>query len=297
MRRIFVTLSLFAFVVVMSSCGRMEETARLSSVEASRPSDPNFFVLANGLNLQSKDIDIHKRLQTRKGLGLPFKDAKKYRELKENKSVYWMVTDIDTETIIAQGKNTDHVLEGASISKPLVAAAALDKNGGYLKKNSDWQDLFELLVESENNPYWDRIQGLAGGKAGVDAFTKRMGYKGTQASHYDNRVNAADLAKFLFDIFHGRFVGTEALFKVMSACNTGRDHNDEKSPKYTPSDIYMGGKTGTWNQYLHDMRFLLIGDKWYSIVILTEIPKNNRNENVAVLFGGLLREYILHSEL
>lgn len=256
------------------------------------PEDPNFFVLDDGLDL--KKFDKKNRLIARNGVGVEFgkEQIKTYLKLKANKLVHWIIRDLETGKVIDLRQDTvEKEVEGASVPKAIVAAAALHNLKGTFKTEKDWFEAFELLVESENQ-YWDNIQRLAGGSAAVNEFSEDMGYEQMKPAHHDrNTINAWYLSQFLYDIFHGHFIGAEVLFKIMSACNTGRGNppSTMKGPKYIPSDIYMGGKTGTWDKYQHDMRFLRFRDHWYAIVVLVETGKS---EDVAIMFGGLFREYL-----
>lgn len=270
------------------------------------PADPNFFTLSNGVNLKDFDHVSHypNLLTTKTGLGIEFGSTqeKDYQKWKKHKQVHWVVINIDTNEILDKSKNASENLYGASISKAIVAAAALDKQGGMFKSASQWQDMFLLLVESKNNPYWDRVQNLAGGISGVNEFTKKMGYTTMRAAHVastdghgaDNKVSALELSMFYHDLFHEGFAGTEPLFKVMSACNTGRESPTRKGPKYIPKAIYLGGKTGTVSPSDHDSRFFVVNGVRYAIIVLSEVSEStDRAELVATTFGGLFREYVL----
>ncbi len=256
------------------------------------PTSPDFFILQDGFDLGK--FDKNKRLKTRTGVGTAFgkEQMEEYKTLKGNKLVHWIVRDLESGTVIGVRQDTvEKTIEGASVPKALVAAAALNKNNARFKKDEHWFKAYELLVESIND-YWNDIQALAGGAAEVNKFSETMGYEHMRPAHDDSdTVNALYLAQFLYDIFHDRFVGSEPLYKIMAACNTGRGDPPAtaKGPKYIPTDVYMGGKTGTWNQYQHDMRFLRVKNHWYAIVVLSETGKS---EDVAIMFGGIFREYL-----
>ena len=283
----------FGIIFVFWGCGQGSKSpltglASLSSEEVGfgDPSRPDFFVLSDGLDLKKYDAT---RLQTRTGKGNAFSNTQKksYESLKKKSGVYWVVRDMASGDILAKSKDTETNVYGASVPKIIVAASALYKNDGRLKTESLWKALIRLLVDSENNPAWDEMQAAAGGKDGINAFTKMMGYKKMRAARYDgNAVNAIEMSQFYFDVLNGKFTGSEVVFKVASACNTAND----RSFKYYTKDIYAGGKTGTYESANHDTRFLRVNGKWYSIVVLTTL---GNSENVAVMHGGLLREFIL----
>ena len=67
-------------------------------------------------------------------------------------------------------------------------------------------------------------------------------------------------------------------------------HEFENEKKYLDSSIVLGGKTGKWKHWVHDMRFLEIDGKRDAVVVLTEAGES---EKVGIMFGGLVREYLL----
>ncbi len=242
---------------------------------------PNFFRLADGTDL--KAMDTSNLLRRRTGAGKSLSAQSAYASLKQDSKVHWVVRDLESGSVLGESANAHQNVYGASVSKALVVAALLDKRQGKLAA-SEWRLAFRLLVESDNS-VWSTLENLAGGKSAVDAFTKAMGYEKTQGSRSGNQLNARELGDFLVDVHQQRFAGAEGLLKVMSACATGA----AKAVKYVPSSVLLGGKTGTWNEYQHDMRFVETGGKRTAIVVLT---RRGKDEDVAVTFGGLLREYL-----
>jgi beta-lactamase family protein len=247
------------------------------------PREASFFELDNGVDLRT--FDPYGRLKIHHGLGTPFGDSqwKRYEDLKRDAQVQWAVGDPTTGTILAQSTMSRESIYGASITKPVIVAALLERRGGELSSR-EWRDVIELLTLSDNTP-WNALEVAAGGKESLDDFTRRHGYGGVLAAQRDNRVNATGLVRFLHDVYQGKFAGAEALFKVMAACATGTT----KARKYLPRGVQMAGKTGTTQIYRHDMRFLFIHDGWYTLAVLT---RHGDNEDVALLFGGLAREYL-----
>ena len=85
----------------------------------------------------------------------------------------------------------------------------------------------------------------------------------------------------------------------MHACRTGSN----KINKYTPNSIYIAGKTGTYhgiNESKKTIKFdaikarnhatvFKVDEKEYSLTILSN---TGQDEDVAVLGGGLMREYL-----
>jgi hypothetical protein len=254
----------------------------LGSIPVPPPDADDFFVLSDGTDL--KAIDELDLLRRRTGLGGVFSEQATYEELKTDPRIHWIVTDLDDGRVIAEAATADKNVYGASVSKALVVGALLFQNRGILD-DTTWQEVFRLIVKSDNT-VWTPLQELAGGADAVDEFTRAMGYSSTEGSRHGNQLNARELAEFLSDIHNQRFPGAEGLLKVMTACRTGAS----KSQKYLPESIFLGGKTGTWMQWSHDMRFLEIDGKRYGVVVLTEAGSS---ELVAIMFGGLVREHLL----
>ena len=57
-----------------------------------------------------------------------------------------------------------------------------------------------------------------------------------------------------------------------------------------PKEVFMGGKTGTYEASNHDCCWIRNGDKFYSISVLTELGSNGSNV-IAQMFRGLYDEY------
>jgi hypothetical protein len=251
--------------ILLVGCGPDEpDSVRSSASALSVPLYPkdahDFFVLADGTDL--KAIDTGDLLRRRTGAGKSFTAQSSYLSLKKDSKIHWVVRDLESGAVLGESANAHQNVYGASVSKALVVAALLDKRKGKLAA-SEWRLVFRLLVESDNS-VWSTLENLAGGKSAVDAFTQAMGYEKTQGSRSGNQINARELGDFLLDVHQQRFAGAEGLLKVMSACATGA----AKAVKYLPSSVLLGGKTGTWNEYQHDMRFVESGGKRSAIVVL-----------------------------
>ena len=257
-----------------------------TSVGFGDPASPNFYVLSDGTDLKSFDEESFLNVKSGKGNQFSADLAKKYKSLKASKGVYWVVRDLESGTILSEGKDSSKNVYGASVPKIIVSSAAMKKNGGKLKTKSNWHTLYHLLVNSDNDPYWNDMQTLAGGQDGVNEFTKSMGYPIMKAARNGgNAVNAMEMSQFYFDVLHNKFQGAEVVFKVALSCNTSAS----RAAKYLPSDVFLGGKTGTWEESNHDTKFMRYNGHWYAIVVLTELGSS---ENVAILHGGLFREFI-----
>ena len=281
--------------------------------------DKLFFTLDNRLDLRAFGGQQVKRLLTRvKGKGEVFsvKQALSYCKLKKNsQQIQWVVNDLQTGEIISKSANANKLFFGASVSKLFVAAALLHKQQGKLNK-AQLNQLVKMIVVSDNYA-WKALQREVGddgtndsGRAAVDKFVQHMGYadiKGFQGwlnkkdgtKIHGNELNTIQLSNFLHDTYQGNYAGAKVLWKIMHATKTGR----RKIDKYTPSHIYIGGKTGTYhgpNASPETVRLptvrahnhaavLEINDKYYGISILSN---TGSSEDVAILAGGLMREYL-----
>ncbi len=226
-----------------------------------------------------------------------------------------MLNDLETGEIISRSANADQLFFGASVSKLFVAAALLNKQQGSLKK-SQLDQLVRMIVVSDNRA-WKDLQRQVGedgtndsGREAVDRFVQQMGYadiKGFQGwmrkkdgtRIHGNELNALQLSNFLYDTYQRRYEGAEVLWKVMHATRTGR----RKIDKYTPSDVFIGGKTGTYHgpnaspdtiphatiKAQNHAAVLQIDTKFFGLSVLTN---TGSDEVVAVLGGGLIREYL-----
>lgn len=218
------------------------------------------------------------------GFGGTFSDSA-YKPLKEKSSIYWAVYDINRGKTIAKSGNADQNVYGASVSKAVVVGGAYDNNSGTLPSSSDVGKAIKLLVKSDNS-VWDDLGRLAGGDEAVNKFSDKQGYNGMKpARRKGNQINAVGMNLFWRDVVTNRFKGAESVFKITSSCQT----SNSRSRKYIPKAVLMGSKTGTYMSYNHDSAWLKSGDNWYAISVLT--TKSDGSEAVALMFGGLFKEY------
>lgn len=279
-----------------------------------------FFTLDDGRNLCDMGDSRTKALLTCvQGRGMAFGVQQKnaYCALKNsNEEIQWVLNDLETGEIISQSKNAQDRYFGASASKVFVAAAFLHKHNGQL--TPDQLSLLVKMIVKSNNAAWLELQRQTGddgtdnsGRRAVDQFTQDMGYRNTQGfqgslitesgeSVHGNELNTKELATFLYDTYHRKFKGAEILWKIMHATKTGNN----KVNKYTPSHIFVGGKTGTYHgenvspetielnsiKARNHVTILRVNDKYYGLSILSNTGKD---EDVAVLGGGLIREFLL----
>jgi len=282
-------------------------------------SDEDFFTLENGLNLRDfGGTEVRRLLIRQHGEGHVFGNAQKkiYSRLKKRETqIQWTLSDLQTGTILSQSSNANEVFFGASASKIFVAATLLDKQQGKLRK--DQLQLMAKMVVRSDNYAWRELQRQAGkdgtdngGREAVDNFSRRMRYtnmrcfqgwlkKKDGTKKHGNELNCIDVAQFLYDTYHGKYKGAEILWKIMHATRTGK----KKINKYTPENIYIAGKTGTYHgvnespKTLHlktlkarnHVVLLNVRGKYYGLSILSNTGKD---EDVAILGGGLMREFI-----
>ena len=223
----------------------------------------NFFTLSNGTNLIPLAKQAGITLKRNTGLNSSYSESK-YQSAKKNPKVYWAIYDITNDRLIDSSKNASVNIYGASVPKVVVASAALDNNYGDFS-SSDYEKLIKLLVKSDND-VWTPIQNLAGGADEVNQWAKKMGYTTKPARGNVNNSNAIDMCKFWRDVCRNNFKGAEAIFTISSSCQT----NSSRGLKYMPSNVYMGNKTGTYNDSNHDTGWVQKGDNFYSISVLTE---------------------------
>ena len=280
--------------------------------------DKAFFTLHNNVDLREFADKQAGRLLTRgKGKGENFgtEQRKRYCTLKNSEHIQWVLNDLETGEVISKSANADKLFFGASVSKLFVAAALLDKQKGTFSE-SQLNHVVKMIVVSDNHA-WKELQRQTGddgtndsGREAVDEFVQRMGYgdiKGFQGwlrkkdgtRIHGNELNAQELSEFLYDTYQGKYEGAEVLWKIMHATRTGRSKID----KYTPSHVYIGGKTGTYDgpnaspqtiehntiRARNHAAILRIEDTYYGLSILSN---TGRNEDVAILGGGLMREYL-----
>lgn len=280
--------------------------------------DEQFFTLSNGLNLRTfGGSEVRQLLVRRRGDGNTFnlRQEKLYCSLKKNNKLQWILTDLETRKTISQSSNAEEVFFGASVAKIFVAAALLDKQDGEFSKEQ--LVLMTRMIVRSDNPSWRELQRQAGsdgsddsGRLAVHNFVGKMEYENLMAFQgwmtrpdgsklHGNELNSLALAEFLYDTYHQHYPGAEVLWKVMHATRTG----SKKINKYTPQSIYIAGKTGTYHgvneskstinlpaiKARNHATIFRFKDNHYCLIILSN---TGTDEDVAVLGGGLMREYL-----
>lgn len=290
----------------------------LSNSAVAEVNDEQFFTLSSGLNLRTfGGTEVRDLLSRRKGVGSNFgqKQKQQYCRLKENAEIQWSLADLETGKNISSSSNAGAAFFGASASKIFVAAALLNKQDGEISKKQ-LVLMSRMIVRSDNNS-WKELQRQAGtgdddnsGRQAVQSFIEKMGYENLRAFQgwmtssdgsrlHGNELNSQAVTAFLYDTYHKNYPGAEILWKIMHATRTG----SKKIDKYTPQSVFIAGKTGTYHgpneskeTIDHDeikarnhVVIVTIDEKKYSLSILCN---TGRDEDVAVLGGGLMREYL-----
>jgi hypothetical protein len=284
----------------------------------------DFFTLDDGRNLSDLGDNRTKELLTCvQGRGKPFGNRQKQRYCalkKSSKPIQWVLKNLETGEIISRSDNAHERFFGASSSKIFVAAAFLDKHNGQFTQ-PQLRLLTDMIVKSSNSA-WLELQRQTGdrgtdnsGREAVEKFTQKMGYTNTRGFQgwmttkdgrrmHGNELNTMELTDFLYDTYHRKYKGAEILWKIMHATKTG----SHKIDKYTPSQIYIGGKTGTYNgpnaspdtvkldsiRARNHVTILKVKDNYYGLAILTN---TGNDEDVAILGGGLIREFLIDDEI
>jgi len=288
-------------------------------VENIQTSDEDFFTLESGLNLREfGGLEVRDLLIRQFGEGHVFGNTQKniYQRLKKDKQlIQWTLIDLKTGVVLSRSSNANEVFFGASASKIFVAAALLDKQHGKLSKDQ-LRLMVKMVVRSDNHA-WKELQRQAGedgtddgGRDAVDKFSQQMDYgnlkcfqgwlnKKDGTKIHGNELNCIDVAKFLYDTYHSKYEGAEILWKIMHATRTGK----KKINKYTPKTVYIAGKTGTYhgpNESPETIQFktvrarnhvavLNVNGKYYGLSVFSN---TGRDEDVAIMGGGLMREFI-----
>lgn len=182
------------------------------------------------------------------------------------------------------GGNSKKNVYAASVSKAVTAAAALSAHNGTLPTPEDFDKLKAFLVKSDNG-VWNHFTELAGGYEKVNDWSNKMGWSMTPGRKSGgNFINAHDMCLFWSSVLNHNFPGAEIIEKVSNSCGT----SSSRSRKYIPTNCRIGGKTGLYQKSMHDSAWIVSPAGRFSIVVLTELANA---EIVAVMFGGLFREY------
>jgi hypothetical protein len=272
--------------------------------------DPVYFPLIrryHGVLSKEKETEVEHYLQ------------ENYPRYKLHPEVAWSVVNMSNGEAIAW--QPDKCFEGASVVKVYSMASLLGQYNGYplrahlreflplisVSSNSAWTNVIrahlpmpstteEVVLRSHAMGCYKRIQ----------SFLFRHGYRKTRGGRIsigagDSVLTARELARYLFDVQQEKISASFLQMKLMATCST----SDHKGNRYIPDTIFGGGKTGTWQNLAHDMRWYEVNGTRYGISVLTQLSQKNSlvvtpcgenslyNETVAILHGGLLREYIL----
>jgi len=232
------------------------------------------------------------------GLGIKFTDAlqQSYLELKNNPNISWAVFDIDNDNFIANSDNYDQNVEGGSVPKVIAGACALHKNGGDFDSTHDMWKLQKLLVNS-NNEMWPPIQKLAGGGDSVNEWSNRMGWDNMKPSTNSRLINAKGMSYFWRDTLNKKYKGAEIIETLSYGCETGT----YRIRKYLPKEIKVGHKTGTMVTQATQLArndsgwIITLDGRRIGITVLTQYFGKSGEEKIAIMAGGLYREYCLNN--
>lgn len=323
-------LSMFSLAVAFSQagCGQNFETPtdRASDVNNGESTDgltdysnpvldPQFSKLPDGRDLSSLSVSGTKLSLTR-GTGTAFTSSVRadYEALKRatqtdpNHKVQWTLMDLSSHRVLDRSLSAHKKLFGASSSKIYVGAALLDKQKGTLSA-SQLQLMANMLVVSSNEA-WTELQSQIGGgdsnkgREYIHQFTQRMGYKNTRGfqgywgSIHGNELIPDESVEMLYDLYRGAFAGAEIEWKLMHTCRTGAS----RGLKYIPSNVYVGGKTGTYDGSTENpetgasynvavrnhLLVFYVGGRQYGLAILAN---TGTDQSAALMAGGLIREY------
>lgn len=277
--------------------------------------DPQFTKLPSGQDLSSLSVSGTKLSLTR-GSGAAFTSTvranyealKKATQTDPTHKVQWTLMDLSSHRIVERSLSAHKKLFGASSSKLYVGAALLDKQKGSLSA-SQLQLMANMLVVSSNEA-WTELQSQIGGgdsnkgRQLIQEFTQRMGYKETRGFQgywgtlHGNELIPDESVELLYDLYRGAFPGAEIQWKLMHTCRTGAS----RGLKYIPSNIYVGGKTGTYDGSTENpetgasynvavrnhLLVFYVGGRQYGLAILAN---TGTDESAALLAGGLVREH------
>jgi hypothetical protein len=225
------------------------------------------------------------QLSQNMGLGNNFSesDNQQYSKYKTNPKVHWAVYNIDKREFVQKSSNSNDSIYAASVSKAVTAACAVNKWNAKFPEPGDLDKLKAFLVNSDNG-VWDHFTDLAGGSEKVNSWSNSMGWGMSPGRRKGNSISAQGMCLFWADVLNKRFSGAELIEKMSNSCKT----SSSRSRKYVPTNCRIGGKTGLYEQYMHDSAWIVSPKGRFSIVVLTELASA---EAVALMFGGLFREY------
>ncbi len=277
--------------------------------------DPNFSILPNGVKLSQIKVSGSPLYLTR-GVGTRYTATtqSRYQNIKEQSQrtrgykTQWALMDLDANRVLAESLESNRKIFGASASKIFVGGGLLNKQEGELS-SSQLQLMANMLVVSSNTAWTDLQRQIGDGNSNkgrqrIADFTaglgleRTRGYQGYLGSLHGNELTAAETVEYLQYVYKGDFPGAETLWKVMHTCRTCVN----RGYKYMPTDIFFGGKTGTYQgptvdpetgadinvNICNQILVFNVEGRQYGLAILSN---SGSSEDVAALAAGLFYEY------
>lgn len=233
--------------------------------------------LASGANLRFPPHPAHGRAWT--------SDLEAgYKSFKHDARVGYAVQNLRTGNYLAE-HNADEQKFGASMPKPALSAIVLDRNKGQLSR-TNFMHIVQVCDKSINASWY--------------ALTPLYTIEDERAFFQKYNLPPSQIrANFQSPRFYSEFFrrcvnyqlehGNELILEATRRSQFGRGR------WYLPSSItYIGGKTGTYNEFKHEGLWFNHRGTFYSIVIYTK-GHFGRGDNIwkmGALFGGLYRQYV-----
>lgn len=207
-----------------------------------------------------------------------------YKSFKNDARVGFAVKNLRSGRYLAE-HNADEIMMGGSMPKPAVSAIVLERHKGKLSRENFMHIV--KVCDKSINASWRALGGL------YSIEDERAFFRKYNLPSSRIRGNAQS-PRFYCEFFQ-RCVnyqldyGNELLLEAMRRAQYGRGR------WYLPRSIsYIGGKTGTYNEWKHEGLWFNKGGTPYAIVVYTK-GHFGRGENywkMGALFGGLYRQYV-----
>ena len=207
-----------------------------------------------------------------------------YKSFKHDARVGFAVQNLRTGRYLAE-HNADEQKMGGSMPKPALSGIILERNKGHLSKENFMHIV--KVCDKSINASWRALTPLYTMEDERAFFRKYNLPPSRIRSNYQS-------PRFYCEFFR-RCVnyqldyGNELLLEAMRRAQYGRGR------WYLPRSIsYIGGKTGTYNEWKHEGLWFNKGGTPYAIVIYTKgyFGRGDSYWKMGAMFGGLYRQYI-----